>query len=114
VELVVDLEKVTVILAGPDDTDRLSVVVVAPSSARPEQPADVHRLGDVLVATGVGRLEGDVALVSPEAITFHAAGAVEEGWEERFARAREYAQAKGWVDPSDGYLQAHVEWPARA
>lgn len=111
-ELVVDLETVTVVLAGPTDTTRFCVRVGGPSTASPEVAADVHRLGDVLVAAGVGRLgpTGD-AFVRPDAVRFHAAGQVDDGWDERFDAMCRDAEEKGWVDP-DGGIQAHVEWPS--
>ncbi|MHB1584593.1 MAG: hypothetical protein ACYCU7_11185 [Acidimicrobiales bacterium] len=111
-ELVVDLEKVTVVLAGPADTERFSVRVAAPPTASPEVAADVHRLGDVLVAAGVGRLgpSGD-AYVRPDAVRFHAAGQVDDGWDDQFESMCRYAEEKGWVD-ADGAVQAHVEWPS--
>jgi hypothetical protein len=111
VELVVDLDKVTVVLAGADDVSALTVRVAEPSDASPDSHATVHRLGDVLEATYVGSLE-DVraAFVRPDALVFHAAGQVDDGWELRFAaRCHELAQA-GRTD-ADGRLRAPVVWP---
>lgn len=110
-ELVVDLEKVTVVLAAPSDTERFCVRVAAPPTASAEVAADVHRLGDVLVAAGVGRLgpTGD-AYVRPDAVRFHAAGQVDDGWDEQFESMCRDADEKGWVD-ADGGIQAHVQWP---
>ena len=110
-EVVVDLEAITVVLADPEALDRFSVRVT-PASASGASPADVHRLGDVLEAAGVGRPDesGDV-FIRPDAVRFHAAGQVGAGWEEGFAGMCRYAESKGWVDPGDGWIRAHVEWP---
>lgn len=111
-ELVVDLERVTVVLGEPEDTRRFAVRVGAPKGASPAAEADVHRLGDVLVAANVGRLDatGD-AFIRPDAVRFHAAGQVGDDWEQRFAAMCAFAAERGWLDPADGAIQAHVEWP---
>jgi hypothetical protein len=112
VEFVVDLEKVTVLLHTPSDTERFAVRVVSPLTASQQSPADVHRLGDVLVASHVGRLDdGGDAFVDPRAVEFHAAGQVGGEWDQAFAAMCRYAGDKGWVDESDGFLQAHIIWP---
>lgn len=111
-ELVVDLERVTVTLADPGDTRHFAVRVGAPATASPGVEADLHRLGDVLVAAGVGRLgETGDAFVRPDAVRFHAAGQVDEGWDEQFEAMCRFAADRGWVDEVDGGIRAHVEWP---
>lgn len=111
-ELVVDLQAVTVVLSRPEDLARLAVRVGSPATASPAEPADVHRLNDVLAAAHIGRLDGADALVDPEALRFHAAGAVGPEWEDGFAAMLEGAGAHGWV--KEGLLQAHVTWPEGA
>jgi hypothetical protein len=114
VEMVVDLQRVTVVLAEADDTGRFAVRVASPDEASPHSTADVHRLGDVLAAAKVGHMaESGEAFIRPEAVRFHAEGQVGEGWDERFAGMCDFAASKGWIDPG-GSIQAHVEWPRGA
>lgn len=109
VRFVVDLDKVTVVLADPDDTDAFGVVVAAPSDARPTSEASVHRLRDVLAATNVGVLGDDgVVRLHPDAVRFHAAGQVDDDWERRFAAACEHrGDHTGTIATT-----APVQWPA--
>lgn len=96
-----------VTLEEPDDCTRLYV-----SSAVPGPDLD-----DCLAAAGVGRLQGDHALLDPEGLRrlsqTAAAGAVAADWADRFGAMLQYAAAKGWLAP-DGSLQAHVEPSAEA
>jgi hypothetical protein len=111
VELVVDLDKVTVVLAGADDAEQLAVRVAVPADASPDSHATVHRLGDVLEATYVGRLaDPTLAYVRPDAIVFHAAGQVGDDWELRFADRCTSLAGEGQTD-ADGWLPAPVAWP---
>lgn len=113
-ELVVDLERVTVVLANAADVNDLRVRVGAPVGASASAEADVHRLHDVLVAAYVGRLDAPrEAVVRADAIRFHAAGQVDDGWEERFtglcgARAAVLEGAEGLS------LRALVQWPGES
>jgi hypothetical protein len=110
-EIVVDLQAVTVILAAADDTDHFALRVADPGASASSE-ADVHRLGDVLVASNTGRLEdADRAFVRPDAVRFFAEGQVDEGWASRFGAMCAFAGEKGWMDPT-GWIQAHVVWPA--
>jgi hypothetical protein len=110
VQLVIELESASVTLDEPDDTKRFSVRIDGPPGATPE--SHLHRLGDVLVGLGLGRLtDGGDALVVRDPLRFWAAGQVADDWDQRFEAMCEYAASKGWVDPADGALQAHVEWP---
>ncbi len=104
---VVDLDKVTVVLAEPDDLGEVGVVVQAPSHASASSEATVHRLADVLAATNVGTLEPDgTASLNALAVVFHAAGQVDEDWELRFAGMCE-ERAGGAVLATP----AQVSWP---
>ncbi len=105
-ELVVDLEKVTVVLADPDDVGSLRVRVAAPPDASVASPDTVHRLHDVLEATHVGRLHGGAALIRADALAFHAAGGVGHTWDRRFAAGVGSAAAD-----EAGMLRAPVVWP---
>jgi len=110
-EVVVDLQGLTVTLAGAEDTERFAVRVAGPPGASGRHGPDVHRLVDVLAAAGAGRLNpGGDAFIRPDAVRFHAAGQVGEGWEERFTAMVDFAASKGWT-AEDGWIQAHVEWP---
>ena len=108
-ELVLELESVSVTLAEPDDTKHLSVRVSGPPGAAPATHAE--RLERVLSGLHLGRLgrDGDARL-NRDALRFRAAGEVSDDWDARFEAMCGYAESKGWVDPVDGALQAHVEW----
>lgn len=118
-ELVVELESVSVTLHEPDDTGRFSLRVIGPPGAGPA--THLHRLSDVLEGLGLGRLapaaaadtdgHGQDAFITRDPLRFWAAGQVGEDWDERFDAMCEYAATKGWVDPTDGALRAHVVWP---
>ena len=109
VRFVVDLDKVTAVLADPGVTDTFGVVVVAPSDASPSSEASVHRLGDVLAATNVGILDGDgVVRLHPDAVRFHAAGQVDDDWERRFAAACEHRRDRAGTIATT----VPVQWPA--
>ncbi|MGH8980996.1 MAG: hypothetical protein ACRDWE_08250 [Acidimicrobiales bacterium] len=107
-EFVVDLEKVTAVLLDADDLTTFRVRVAVPSDASPASTETVHRLGDVLRATNVARLEDDgLAWVNPDAARFHAAGQVPEDWDERFERVCGTAATAG----GDVEVRAAVLWP---
>ncbi len=103
--VVVDLEKVVVVLRDADDVASATVVVAAPPGASAARQATVHRLADVLSATNVGTLESDsLARLRADAVRFHAAGGVGEDWERRFAGT---CQRYG----DDDVVPAAVIWP---
>jgi hypothetical protein len=132
-EIVVDLDASTAVLAAPNDFARFAVRVVRPAagpvpeageprgvaprvvpgSAPGVMPglADRERLAEVVASTGVGAVggTGDV-FVRPEAVRALADGSAGEAWASGFAAMCEYAASKGWVDGA-GRIQAHVEWP---
>jgi hypothetical protein len=114
VELLVDLGAVTVTLAQAADTATFAVRVVVPVTATEGSEDDRHRLGDVLAAANVGRMDGDHAFIRPDMVRIHAAGQVPEGWEGDFAAMIADAVGTGWVDPADGSIRAHVVWPGGA
>ena len=88
-ELVVDLQQVTVVLRDPDDVSSVVVRVDAPPAASVATLDARHRLADVLAATNVGRLDASgVAYVRIDAIAFHASGQVDDEWTARFEAAR--------------------------
>lgn len=103
-ELVVDLDAVTVVLRDAARVDELTVVVAAPADASASSQAAVHRLHDVLEAAGVGSLVADgSAIVRTDALVFHAAGEVGDDWAGRL-RAASIP-----TDPST--VPARVRWP---
>ncbi|MGD9734291.1 MAG: flavin reductase family protein [Solirubrobacterales bacterium] len=73
-----------------------------------------ERRWDELAAAlaGAGRIEGEQALLSPEALAALAGElAAEEGWRRGFAEMLDQARAHRWVGAA-GELVAHVEWEA--
>jgi hypothetical protein len=70
---------------------------------------DRSRLGAALEAAGVGRMEGDEALVEVDAVRRMAAGRVGSSWEGDFAAMLEYAGTKGWIADEGRSIRAHVE-----
>lgn len=110
-EVAVDLDKVVVTFGDVDAVDVVTLRVIAPPTASALEPASVHRLGDVLAATNVGRLEqGPVvrAWINPDAARFHAAGQVGPDWGERLEIACTAAAAAGGF----AALEASVLWPS--
>lgn len=108
-----DLEKVTAVFVDVDDLQHLTLRVAVPAEASPDSETTVHRLADVLVAASVAELDPDsatVAWVRPDAVRFHAAGQVEEDWDERFEAACASAEAR----TGRAALQAVVVWPEPA
>jgi hypothetical protein len=77
-------------------------------SARGEK--DQARLGAALTESGVGRLEGDDALIAVDAIRRLADGRVPPAWSEDFDGMLSYARSKGWLQGDA--IQAHIEWEA--
>lgn len=107
-DFVVDLEKVTAVLLDVDDLSSCRVRIAVPADASPLDTDTVHRLGDVLRATNVARLEDeDVAWLRPDAVRFHAAGQVPADWDERFDRVCQAATSAG----GEVELRAVVVWP---
>jgi hypothetical protein len=64
-----------------------------------------------LVDAAAGRLEGDDAWITVDAIRRLAAGRVEPGWDDELATMLDHARAKGWLDEATHAVQAHIEWP---
>jgi hypothetical protein len=64
-------------------------------------------LDEVLRAEGVGRMDGDQALVEIDALRRLAGAAATAAWEQDLSAMVDYAKGKGWV--REEALQAHVE-----
>jgi hypothetical protein len=93
-----------VALEEPDDTGHFHVVVIGGD--------DRALVYGALVDAAAGRLDGDDAWITLDAVRRWAAGRVGPTWDDDLARMVEYARTKGWVDDSAYSVRAHVEWPA--
>lgn len=89
-------------LEEPDDCTRFHVAVAGGT--------DLARVYGALVDAAAGRLEGDHAIVTIDAVRRMAAGRVGEDWDERFDGMIAYARGKGWIDDANHAIQAHVEY----
>ncbi|HZB72222.1 MAG TPA: hypothetical protein VE395_08805 [Acidimicrobiales bacterium] len=94
-------EPAVVTLESPEDCAAFSV------RAR----GDGAGLGAALEAAGMGRMDGDEALVEVDAVRRLAAGRVGEGWDADFAAMLRYAEGKGWIADDGRSIRAHVEGP---
>jgi hypothetical protein len=92
-----------VTLEEPADTGRFHVVVTGGS--------DRALVFGALVDAAAGRLEGDDAWITVDALRRLAADRGGAGWDDDFAAMLDYARGKGWLDDTTHALQAHVEWP---
>jgi hypothetical protein len=71
---------------------------------------DHARLGAALTDSGVGRIEGEDALIEVDAIRRLAEGRVPPAWAGDFDGMLSYAKSKGWLQGDT--IQAHIEWEA--
>jgi hypothetical protein len=99
VDVDLQAEPPAVALEDPEDCTAFSV------RARGDRTA----LGGALEAAGVGRMDGDEALVEVDAVRRLAAGRVGEAWEGDFAAMLDYAATKGWIADEGRSIRAHVE-----
>jgi hypothetical protein len=88
-----------VALDDPEDCTAFSVRV----------RGDRDGLAGALERSGVGRMDGDEALVEVDAVRRLAAGRVGPGWEGDFAAMLDYAEGKGWIADQGRSIRAHVE-----
>ena len=95
-------ERPVVTLEEPDDCTRFHLGVVG--------DPDLGRVFGALVDAAAGRLEGDHALVTIDAVRRLAAGRVGDDWDDRFEGMLAYARGKGWVDETVNAIQAHIEY----
>ena len=93
----------SVTLEEPDDCTRFHLAVVGGN--------DLGLVFGALVDAAAGRLEGDHALVTIDAVRRMAAGRVGDDWADRFAGMLTYAQGQGWIDDTGNAIQAHIEYP---
>lgn len=92
-----------VTLEEPDDTKRFHVVVVGGT--------DWGLVFGALVDAAAGRLEGDDAFITIDAVRRMAVGRVGPEWDDDLAAMLEYARSKAWIDEGGNAIRAHVEWP---
>ena len=95
-------ERPVVSLEEPDDCTRFHLTVAGGK--------DVGRVFGALVDAAAGRLEGDHALITIDAVRRMAAGRVADDWPERFDAMLDYARTKGWIDDTGNAIQAHVDY----
>ena len=93
----------TVTLEEPEDTKRFNVAVAGGT--------DWAMVFGAMVDAAAGRLEGDDAYVSVDAVRRLAAGRVRDGWDDDLDKMIDYARSKGWYDDASHTIRAHVEWP---
>ena len=99
-------------LEEPADTKRFHLVVVGSSVASSGARSDLGLVYGALVDAAAGRLEGDDAWISVDAVRRMASGRVGPEWDGDLAAMLDYAATKGWLDEAGHAIKAHVEWPA--
>jgi hypothetical protein len=92
----------SVTLEEPEDTKRFHVAVTGGTD-----PAMVF---GALVDAAAGRLEGDDAYVTVDAVRRLAAGRVGPEWDAGLEQMIDYAKSKDWFDEPGHAIRAHVEW----
>jgi len=63
-----------------------------------------------MVHAAAGRLEGEDAYVSVDAVRRMASGRVGPSWDHDLDQMIEFARSKGWYDDASHTIKAHVEW----
>jgi hypothetical protein len=99
VDVDVQAERPAVALEDPEDCKAFSVRV----------RGDRAGLSGALEAAGVGRMDGDEALIAVDAVRRMAGGRVGPGWDDDFAAMLAYAGTKGWIADEGRSIRAHVE-----
>ena len=91
-------------LEEPDDTKRFHLTVVGGD-------ADSYALVfAALIDAAAGRLEGDDAWITVDAVRRMARGHVGPEWDVDFDAMLAFATSKGWLDEHGNAIRAHVEW----
>lgn len=84
----------------PDDCTRLSVTTTLP----------LPELDAALRASGLGRLDGEAALLDVDVLRARARElATLPDWDDRWQAMLDYATGKGWVSEDGRDVRAHVE-----
>lgn len=94
-----------VTLEEPDDCTRFHLQVLGGT--------DLARVFGALVDAAAGRLEGDHAYVTIDALRRLASERVAADWPERFEGMLADARRKGWIDETGNLVQAHIEYVGR-
>ncbi|GGA72923.1 hypothetical protein GCM10011490_24640 [Pseudoclavibacter endophyticus] len=84
------------------DADDLKALGLA-SAGHPPQ-----KVADALERTGLGRVEGEHAWLSVDALRAGARGDRGDEWVKKFDGMIDYARTKGWVNDA-GEVRAHIE-----
>jgi hypothetical protein len=92
-------------LEEPQDTGRFHVEVRGGGAAH-----DQALVFGALVDAAAGRLDGDDAWVTVDAVRRLAAGRVGPTWDAGLAAMLDYARGQGWFDEAAHAIKAHVEW----
>jgi hypothetical protein len=92
-----------VTLEEPDDTKRFQVTVVGGT--------EWGLVFGALVDAAAGRLEGDEAFITIDAVRRMARDRVGPTWDDDFTAMLAYARTKGWLDEAGNAIRAHIEWP---
>jgi hypothetical protein len=95
----------TVSLEDPADTKQFHVSIVNGTS--PE--ADFGLVFGALVDAAAGRLEGEHAWITIDAVRRMAKDRVDEGWNDDFDAMLAYAKQQGWLDENGNAIRAHLE-----
>jgi hypothetical protein len=94
-----------VTLEEPGDTKRFHVAVTGGD--------DYPMVFGALVDAAAGRLEGDDAWITVDAVRRMARGRVEPSWDEELDAMLDFARSKGWLDEQGNAIRAHIEWTER-
>jgi hypothetical protein len=98
--VIVTFDRDALRVVEPDDCTRLSVTTALP----------LPELDAALRASGLGRLEGEAALLDAETLRAGARElATEPDWDTRWQAMLDYATGKGWVSENGRDVRAHVE-----
>ncbi|MBM3671857.1 MAG: hypothetical protein FJW86_06705 [Actinobacteria bacterium] len=96
-----------VTLEDPNNTKQFHVAVM--NGTTPE--ADFGLIFGALVDAAAGRLEGDDAYITIDAVRRMARDRVQEDWNEEFDAMLSFAKKKGWLDEGSNAIKAHIERP---
>jgi hypothetical protein len=95
-----------VTLEEPDNTKGFHLSIVNGTT----RDADWGLVFGAMVDAAAGRLEGDDAYITVDAVRRMAKNRVPEGWNADFEAMLAYAKTKGWLDDQGIAIKAHIEW----
>jgi hypothetical protein len=93
----------SVTLADPDDLGSFKVLALAPQ-------AHPGSLAQALAGIGTIAEDGEAFIAVDAVKRLAGERASDPGWLSGFEKMLAYASSKGWMDPSETAIQAHVEW----